>query len=108
MRDLLILIDLLLIPSGARLAQVQPLMRHLLLFLCLSDWHAVVSARKVTVGRHFHVTIHAQIVVVLLVIKHRRGATAQRGSGYFIFIGSCSRLTIGTHMSVRGVGIVHA
>ena len=44
MRDLLILIDLLLIPSGARLAQVQSLMRHLLLLLRLSDWHAVVGA----------------------------------------------------------------
>ena len=88
MRDLLILIDLLLIPSGARLAQVQPLMRHLLLFLCLSDWHAVVSARKVTVGRHFHVAFHGQIV--LLVIKHRRRAASQRGSSYFIFICCCS------------------
>ena len=70
MRDLLILIDLLLIPSGARLTQVQPLMRHLLLLLRLSDWHAVVGARKVTVGRHLHVAVHAQIVVILLVIKH--------------------------------------
>jgi hypothetical protein len=68
MSDLLVLLDLLLIASRARLAQVQPLMRHLLLLLRLPDWHAVVRARKVAVGSYLHVTVHTQ--VVLLVIKH--------------------------------------
>ena len=106
MSDLFVLLDLLLIPSGARLAQVQPLMRHLLLLLGLSYRHAVVGAREVPVGCHFHVAFHGQIV--LLVIKHRRRAASQGGFCYFIFICCCSRLSIGTHMSMRGVGIVHA
>ena len=90
MSDLFVLLYLLLIGSGARLAQMQPLMRHLLLFLGLSDRHAVVGAREVPVRRHFHVAVHAHIVSVLLVIKHRRGAATQGGSSYFIFICCCS------------------
>jgi hypothetical protein len=74
MSDLLILLKFVLIASRARLAEVQPLMRHLLLLLCLSDRHAVVGARKMPMGRRLHVAVHAHVVAgVLLMVREHRG-----------------------------------
>lgn len=78
MSDLLILIKFLLIASRARLAEVQPLMRHLLLLLCLSDRHAIVGPRKMPMGRRLHVAVHAHVGVLLLVGEHRGGTPSKR------------------------------
>lgn len=75
MSDLLILLKFMLIASRARLAEVQPLMRHLLLLLCLSDRHAVVCARKMPMGRRLHVAVHAHVAGVLLLVREHRGGT---------------------------------
>ena len=78
MSDLLILLKFVLIASRARLAKVQPLMRHFLLLLCLSDRHAVVGAREMPMGCRLHVAVHAHVSVLLLVRKHRGGTPSQR------------------------------
>jgi hypothetical protein len=38
-------------------------MRHLLLFLGLTDWHALVSADELTLSGILHITVHSQVVV---------------------------------------------
>lgn len=75
MSDLLILLKFVLIAGRARLAEVQPLMRHLLLLLCLSDRHAVVGAREMPMGRRLHVAVHAHVARVLLLVREHRGGT---------------------------------
>ena len=104
MSNMLILVNFVLISSRAWLSEVQPLMRHLLFLLCLSYWHAIVCSRKISMC-HLHIAVHAQII--LLICKHWRGTTSKWWSCLFIFIRSCSRLSVCTHMSVRRISIVH-